>query len=99
MSSRDRFSFEAPTVTSVIPDSGSKAGGASVTIEGSGFALGSATIFDFGKTAGTSVECTSTGTCSVTSPAVAKAGAVDVIAKVGKAKSKKNPPADRFTFD
>jgi hypothetical protein len=95
---RDVFTFEAPTVTSVSPDTGSTAHGTPVTIKGSGFALGSATIFYFGKTSGTAVDCTSTGTCTVTSPAAAKATPVEVIAKVGKAKSKKNPPADRFNY-
>jgi hypothetical protein len=95
---KDRFTFEAPTVTSVSPDTGSTAGGTPVTITGSGFALGSATAFAFGKTLGTSVNCTSTSTCTVTSPAAAKAKPVEVIAQVGKAKSKKNAPADRFSY-
>jgi hypothetical protein len=99
VSGKDRYSFEAPTVTNVSPDTGATAGGTAVTIRGSGFALGSATAFDFGKTPGASVDCTSTSTCTVTSPAAAKAKPVDVIAKVGKAKGKKNPPADRFTYD
>jgi hypothetical protein len=98
ISGKDRFTFAAPTVTSISPDTGSTAHGTPVTITGSGFALGSATIFYFGKTSGTAVDCTSTGTCTVISPAGAKATPVEVIAKVGKAKSKKNPPADRFNY-
>ncbi|MGO9763133.1 MAG: IPT/TIG domain-containing protein [Solirubrobacteraceae bacterium] len=97
---KDRFTFGAPTVTNVSPDTGSKAGGTAVRISGSGFALGSATIFELGKTAGASVDCTSTTSCTVRSPATTKAGAVEVIAKVGgKAKSRKSPPADTFTYN
>jgi len=99
VTSKDRFSYEAPTVTNVTPDTGALAGGARVTIKGSGFALGTGTVFDFAKTPGTSVSCTSTSACTVTSPAAAKPKSVDVIAKAGKAKSKKSSPADTFTFD
>ncbi len=96
---RDRFTFGAPTVTSVGPDTGSRTGATPVTITGSGFALGNATAFEFGKTPGTSVNCTSTTTCTALTPAASRTGAVDVIAKVGRAKSKKSSPADRFTYD
>ena len=96
---RDRFTFGAPTVTSVGPDTGSRTGATPVTITGSGFALGSATAFEFGKTPATSVNCTSTTTCTALTPAASRTGAVDVIAKVGRAKSKKSSPADRFTYD
>ena len=36
--------------------------------------------------------------CTMLAPAASKAGAVDVIAKVGKASSRKNRPADEFTY-
>ncbi len=94
----DRFTFEAPTVASVSPGTGPEAGGSIVTVTGSGFALGSATTFDFHKTPGTSVNCTSTSTCTVKAPPATKAGAVDVIAQVGKSKSKRNLD-DRFTYE
>jgi IPT/TIG domain len=97
-SSADVFKYKSPTVTGVSPHTGSKAGGTSVTISGSGFALGAGTEFKFGKVAASGVNCSSTSTCTATAPAAAKAGAVDVIAAVGKAKSKKSPPGDRFTY-
>jgi len=97
---RDRFTFEAPVVTNVSPDKGSKAGGTSVTVTGSGFALGSATTFLFGKTAGSSTDCTSSSTCKVVSPPAAKTGTVDVRAEVaGAKKGKNNAPADQFSYD
>ena len=39
ISTKDHFKF-LPTVTGVSPNTGSKAGGTSVTITGTGFALG-----------------------------------------------------------
>jgi len=93
-----KYSFGVPTVTGVSPKAGPIAGGTTVTITGSGFALGSATTFKFGKTVDHAVTCTSSTSCSVVSPTVSKKGAVDVTAVVGKAKSKKNA-ADRFTYN
>lgn len=94
----DHFKFGAPTVASITPASGSRAGGTSVTITGSGFALGAGTSFQFGKLPATSVSCTSVSSCTAIAPAAAKAGAVDVIATVAGAHSRKNAPADRFTY-
>jgi hypothetical protein len=92
----DRFKF-APTITGLGPNSGSEAGGTSVTVSGTGFALGEgATIVQFGSTKAMSVNCTSTTTCTVVSPAH-EAGAVDVKATVNKVSSAK-VTADRFTF-
>jgi IPT/TIG domain/PKD domain len=98
LTAADRFTFGAPTVTGVSPRSGPKAGASEVTITGSGFALGTATIFKFGAHAGTGVECSSSGSCTVDSPAAAKAGKVNVIATVGKQHSAKNAPSDQFTY-
>jgi IPT/TIG domain len=97
--SKDRFKYGSPTVTAVSPSAGPAAGGTAVTITGSGFALGAGTTFNFGKAAASAVNCTSTTSCSAASPAAAKTGAVDVIAVVGAAKSKKSPPGDRFTYE
>jgi len=90
---------EQPTITSLAPTNGPRAGGTSVTVEGRGFALGaSATIFKFGSRKSTSVNCTSTTTCTVISPAGA-VGTVDVKATVNKVSSVKNAPADQFTYN
>ncbi|HYM46256.1 MAG TPA: IPT/TIG domain-containing protein, partial [Solirubrobacteraceae bacterium] len=99
ISKHDHFRFEAPTITNISPNVGSTTGGASVTITGTGFGVGAdATSFEFGKALAASVTCTTTTTCVVWTPAE-RAGTVDVIATVGKAKSKKTPPADQFTYN
>jgi alpha-tubulin suppressor-like RCC1 family protein len=96
ISSADRFTV-TPTVTGLSPNGGPAAGGTSVTVTGSGFALGTtATRFLFGSTRATSVNCTSTTTCTVVSPAHA-AGTVGVRAVV-KGVSSPPRPADRFTY-
>jgi hypothetical protein len=98
-SSRDHFKYEAPTVATVTPSTGSKSGGTHVTVTGSGFAPGTTgTTFDFGSTSAGSVACTSTTTCTMIAPAVKKVGAVDVKATVDERASKKNAPADQFTY-
>ena len=96
--SRDHFKYGPPAVSGVGPNSGSRAGGTTVTVTGSGFALGAGTTLKFGKTTGTSANCTSTTTCTVIVPASTKAGSVDVIAAIGKAKSKKSPPGDQYAY-
>jgi PKD domain/IPT/TIG domain len=96
-SASDRFKYGAGTVTGVSPNTGPKAGGTSVTITGSGFALGSATSFLFGKASATSVNCGSSTSCTAVAPAASKSGAVDVRSVVAGKKSKKNAPADHFT--
>jgi hypothetical protein len=98
VSSSDHFKF-TPTVTRLSPKTGSKAGGTSVTVSGTGFALGkTATIFKFGTTKARSVNCSSTTKCTVVSPAHA-VGTVDVKATVNKVSSVKTVPADQFTFN
>jgi alpha-tubulin suppressor-like RCC1 family protein len=93
----DRFKF-LPTVTNVSPNTGSTAGGATVTVTGTGFVAGTtATQFKFGLAKGTTVNCASTTTCKVVSPAHA-AGTVDVKATVNKVSSAKNAPADQYTY-
>jgi YVTN family beta-propeller protein len=57
-----------PTVTAVSPNAGPVGGGTVVTITGTGFVPGSTTV-QFGATAGTSVTCSSTTSCSATFPA------------------------------
>jgi alpha-tubulin suppressor-like RCC1 family protein len=98
--SRARYTYEAPTVTSVSPDVGSREGDAAVTVTGSGFAPGTGTtVFEFGKGVALSVSCASTGECTMRAPAARKVGAVDVRAKAAGKTSKKNPPADQYTYD
>lgn len=96
VSSKDHFKY-LPAVEGVSPANGSTLGGASVTVTGSGFALGSATTFKFGTVRSKSVSCTSSTTCVVTAPAHA-AGTVDVIPTVNKASGAINAPADQFAY-
>jgi alpha-tubulin suppressor-like RCC1 family protein len=99
-SSHDLFKYEAPTLAGVSPANGSALGGTSVTVTGSGFAIGSGTtVFEFGKAPATAVECSSTSSCTLITPAAKKPGALDIVAAVGKSKSKKNPPADQYTYE
>ncbi len=98
----ERFKFVEPTITNLTPDTGSTAGGASVTVTGTGFALGNtATRFEFEKTPAISAECSSTTTCTVVTPAH-KAGTITVKATVvgagGVVKSTTPTAAERFTY-
>ena len=87
-----------PTVTSVSPNAGPKAGGTPVTITGTEFALGTTgTIFVFGTAKATLVNCISTTECTVVAPAHA-VGKVDVKATVNKITSLANKPADQYTY-
>jgi hypothetical protein len=71
---------------------------AAVTITGSGFAISdTGTTFRFGRAVASHAECTSTMSCTVLSPP-GKPGTVDVTAAVGSLKSKKNPPADQYSY-
>ena len=100
ISSHDLFKYEAPTLTGVSPPNGSAAGGASVTVTGSGFAVGAeTTVFEFGKAPATAVECSSTSSCTLLTPAANKPGLLEIVAVVGKSKSKKSPPADQYTYE
>jgi hypothetical protein len=100
-SAADRFTYTgaavAPTVTGISPTSGSTAGGTSVTITGTGFdtaPLG--TTVTFGANAATgAVTCSSTTSCTATSPA--GSGTVHVVVTVG-GQSSAASPADTFTY-
>jgi hypothetical protein len=91
----DRFTY-APTVESVSPNAGPVAGGQSVTIICTGFALGtSATIIKFGSKRA-QVNCTSSTICTAVTPAH-EAGTVAVKATVEKLSSPANP-GDLYTY-
>ncbi|HWG09109.1 MAG TPA: alkaline phosphatase family protein [Solirubrobacteraceae bacterium] len=94
----DRFRAGPPTITGVSPSSGPASGGTSVTVSGSGFALGSiATKFKFGSTASGGLECTTLSLCTVAAPPH-KAGVIDVRATVAGQSSVK-AVADRFSYE
>jgi YVTN family beta-propeller protein len=82
----------APTVASVSPNTGSTAGGNTVTVTGTD--LTGATI-SFGATSATAVSCTATS-CTVTAPAHA-AGTVDVKATTPGGTSATSA-ADHYTY-
>jgi hypothetical protein len=94
---QNHFKYGSPTITGLSPSSGPLAGGIAVTIAGSGFAPGSATVFDFGKVAATGVSCASTSSCTVTAPSSSAAGVVQVTAVAGGKRSRVGPQAE-FTY-
>jgi len=95
---RDYYKFVTPTITNVSPNSGSTAGGTSVTVTGTGFGVGTgATVFKFGSTPASSVNCTTITSCAIVSPPH-KAGVFAVRATVGGMTTAIAPP-DEFTFN
>jgi len=87
-----------PKVRRVSPKKGPAAGGTSVTVAGSGFATGeTATTFSFGAIQAASVNCATTTSGAVVAPPH-KAGVVDVKASVSGVASRRNAPADQFTY-
>ena len=99
-SSHADYTYERPTVTTLSPDRGSLAGEEGVVVRGSGFAVGAnTTTIAFGKIVASRTECPSTTECTVTAPAAARAGAVAVIAIVGKSKGKKGGSSSYFTYE
>ena len=96
-SSADHFTYDVvPTVTSVSPNAGPIGGGTAVTITGTGFVVGSSTVA-FGGSAGTAVSCSSSTSCSATSPAES-AGVVDITVTTPGGTSSTSS-ADHFTYD
>jgi spore coat protein U-like protein len=96
-SGKSRFKFGPPTISSINPETGPHGGGTHVTITGSGFALGTGTTFKFRSASATSVNCTSTTSCTAVTPAVEKAGVVKVVAGVVGAKHSRAGEA-HFTY-
>ena len=96
ISSAANYKFK-PTITSVSPTGGPKAGGTTVTISGTGFiAIAGSTTFYFGALRATSVVCSSSTKCTAVSPAH-EIGTVDVKAIVNKVESATGT-ADKFTY-
>jgi hypothetical protein len=100
--SDDYFSYEpvssiVPAVSSIAPDSGSAAGGTSVTINGSGFATGA--IVDFGsvQVPAADVTVTSSSQITVISPATSTIGPVPVTVILGGVTLPDTGP-DQFTY-
>jgi hypothetical protein len=93
----DHYKF-LPTVTGISPASGPVAGGTSVTVTGTGFAVGTGTtIVKFGGSKSTSVTCPSTTSCTAISPKHL-AGTVYVLVTVNGATSAKVLSGDQFTY-
>jgi large repetitive protein len=93
----DHYKF-MPTVTSLSPSAGPRSGGTAVTVTGSGFAPGtSGTVFKFGTPKAIAVNCSSTTTCTLITPAH-EAGTVEVKATVNKLTSGKEAPDNLFTY-
>ena len=83
-----------PTLSSISPSSGPAAGGTTVTFNGAAFDTApGATTFAFGGAAATGVTCSSSSTCSGTSPA--GIGSVNVTAMVDGAQAAGSP---NFTY-
>jgi hypothetical protein len=94
-SSADQFTYvAAPTVTSLSVTSGAAAGGATVTITGTGFT--GATAVHFGGTAAAAFVVNSPTTISAVSPAVS-AGTVDVTV-TSPGGTSATSSADQFTY-
>jgi len=97
---REFFTFVEPTVISVTPNTGSTAGGTIVTVTGTGFALGETeTQVIFGRTPATSVNCSSSTTCTAVTPEH-KVGNVFVAVLVNtpEPKRSKGNPAAKFEY-
>jgi hypothetical protein len=97
-SAADRFTYTAtplaPTVTSISPNSGTAAGGTSVTINGTN--LTGATSVKFGNTAAASFTVLGSNSISATSPP-GTAGTVDITVTTANGTSASSA-ADQFTF-
>jgi IPT/TIG domain len=90
------FKFGAPTISSISPEAGPHTGGTKVTITGSGYALGAGTTFKFGSAMATSVNCTTSTSCTMFTPAVERPLLLKVVAQVIGGKHSK---ASEASFD
>ncbi len=95
----DQYEYGKPTVTSVTPGHGPLGGETPVTVTGNGFEPGTTgTTFIFGKADATAVECTSSTTCTMLTPAKSKAGTAKIQAIVNGHKSSVSP-GGAFTYE
>jgi hypothetical protein len=88
------YTFD-PVVSALTPNAGPAAGGTVVNVSGEGFVPGATTI-KFGMALAASVECTSSTSCTVVSPAHA-AAKVSVSATVNKVVSP-STAGSRYTY-
>lgn len=96
VNSKSKFTF-TPTITELSPNTGPAAGGTPVTVRGTGFAVGAgATKFQFGTAQASSVNCSSSTECTLTTPP-GKVGYASVYATAGRVKSSKTLTA-RFKY-
>ncbi len=97
--SGDRFKYGKPTISSISPPGGPKAGGTLLTITGSGYAPGEGTTgFVFGTGLATDVECPSTTECTLLTPSDMKVQTVKVKAVVGANKGTAKEPAAVYAY-
>ena len=94
----DLFTYlPTPAVTAVSPAVGPVLGGTAVTVTGTDFVIG-ATTAAFGTAGATAVTCSSSSTCTATSPAEA-AGSVDItLTTDGGTSAASGTATDQFTF-
>jgi large repetitive protein len=96
-SAADQYTYDpVPTVTSLNPNTGPLAGGATVTIAGSGF-VSDATTVKFGSSSGTGVTVTSASSLTVTSPA--GSGTVGVTVTTPGGTSSAGTSAQMYTYE
>jgi hypothetical protein len=93
--SKDKFTYQAPAITSFNPMVGPTTGGLLITINGVGLQTGKTTV-SFGGSSGTKVSCVGSTLCTVFCPAHA-AGNVPLTVTVAGATSA--PAASQFRFD
>ena len=87
-----------PTISSVRPNGGATTFATPVTITGTNFATGAgATTFKFGSGSATGISCSSSTTCTASSPATGGVSTIDVVATVAGNQSPINS-GDQFSY-
>jgi IPT/TIG domain len=97
----DLYKFLEPTITSISPAGGPAAGGTTATLTGTGFAPGkTSTHVEFGNVPATSVECTSSTTCTVVTPAHRRGTAkLKLVVETNQTTHFGASPAETFSFE